>query len=212
MKTINYEIEIVDANCTGCFRCERACPTEAITMVGPRKKALAVVDNSLCIACMRCIDACDDDAMFAKERDEPLQIGFDMTGVQVDDVVALCHAAAIDPKQSVCWCSGSTAQEVAATILSGATSFEALALITGVQSGCLMYCSVPLRRLLTAHDGESESSSKVRRYPSDQGLLDIPAELADAYPLFGIEPEQTLTKARIERDRQRRAAAQEVVR
>jgi ferredoxin len=89
MKTINHEIEIIDLNCTGCFRCERACPTGAIVMIGPNKQALAVVDNSRCIACARCIDSCDDDAMLLVDRAAPLVVGFDSSGTSKEAIKAL---------------------------------------------------------------------------------------------------------------------------
>lgn len=190
MKTINYEIKIIDDNCTGCYYCERACPTGAITMIGPRKSALAVVDNSRCIACTRCIDVCDDDAMLLVERAEPVVVGFDASGSDPVAVAALCLAADMELKQVVCFCSATAAAEVAAAILAGHETFEDLAVITGVQSGCLMYCSVTLRRLLLAHGTQAPSGSKVRRYECEQGILDIPAELAERYPLFGIAEEQ----------------------
>jgi ferredoxin len=207
MKTINHEIEIIDLNCTGCFRCERACPTGAIVMIGPKKQALAVVDNSRCIACARCIDSCDDDAMLLVDRAVPLVVGFDSSGTSKEAIKALCDAAGIDPKQSVCWCSGSVATEVAAAIIAGHDTFEDLALATGVQSGCLMYCAVTIRRLLVAASGEAEATSKVRRYASGQGLMDIPAELASAYPIFAIAEEQGYVRARLEKERLRAAAA-----
>ena len=190
MKTINYEIEIIADNCTGCYYCERACPTSAITMVGPRKSALAVVDNDRCIACTRCIDVCDDDAMLLVERAEPITVGFDATDIDPAAAAALCLAADMETRQVVCFCSATDAAEVAAAILAGHDTFEALALVTGVQSGCLMYCSVTMRRLLLAHTGEATAESKVRRYACEQGLLDIPPELAETYPNFGIAEEQ----------------------
>ncbi len=207
MKTISHEIEIIDQNCTGCFRCERACPTGAIIMVGPKKQALAVVDNSRCIACARCIDSCDDDAMLLVDRAEPLVVGFDSSRTSKEAIKALCDTAGIDPKQSVCWCSGSAATEVAAAIIAGHDTFEDLALATGVQSGCLMYCAVTIRRLLVAASGDAEATSKVRRYPSGQGLMDIPSELAAKYPTFGIVEEQGYVRARLEKERQRALAA-----
>ena len=197
MKTIHYEIEIVDDNCTGCYYCERACPTGAITMTGPRKSALAVVDNDRCIACTRCIDVCDDDAMLLVERAEPITVGFDTTAIDPIAVAELCLAAAMELKQVVCFCSATAAAEVAAAILAGHDTFEDLALVTGVQSGCLMYCSVTMRRLLLAHSGQAPSGSKVRRYDCEQGLLDIPPELARTYPRFGIEEEQRYLSDRL---------------
>jgi ferredoxin len=190
VKVVNLEIEIVDDNCTGCYRCERVCPTGAIAMVGPRTEALAVVDNDNCIACFRCIDSCDDDAMFAVPRDEPLQIVPPFDGLDPTDVLELCRAADLDPDQLACACSSSPTKELAAVILDGATSFEEVALRTGAQSGCLMYCSVPIRRLLLAHTGQADSTAHIRRYPLDLALRDVPAEAAHRYPLFNVLEEQ----------------------
>lgn len=198
MKAIHYEIEIVNDNCTGCYYCERACPTGAISMVGERKKALAVVNNDNCIACTRCIDVCDDDAMLLVERAQPKLVGFDASGSDPAAVSALCISAAMESKQMVCFCSSSTASEVAAAIIAGHDTFESLALATGVQSGCLMYCSVTMRRLLMAHGDKAESGSKVRRYDSQVGLLDIAPELAERYPTFGIAEEQQYLRTRMD--------------
>jgi NAD-dependent dihydropyrimidine dehydrogenase PreA subunit/bacterioferritin-associated ferredoxin len=199
MRLVNYEIEIIDENCTGCYRCERACPTNAITMVGPKQSALAVVDNDLCIACFRCIDSCDDDAMLAREREEPVLIETDVDSVDESAVAGLCRDAGIDPDLSICFCSQTQAKEVAASILSGAATFSDLALSTGVQSGCLLYCSVPMRRMLVAHLGHEpdESGSKMRRVPAQQSVLDLPADMAEHYPTFFIAQEQAVASARL---------------
>lgn len=204
MKTIYHQIEIVDENCTGCYRCERVCPTSAITMVaqkdlppglsGLREDALAVVDNDACIACFRCIDSCDDDAMLAVDRDEPLVIEGATDGADPEAVLELCRSAAMNPDQMACMCSMSQVKEVAAAILGGADSFEKIALATGAQSGCLMYCSVPIRRLLRIATGEVKAESKVRRYPADVGLLEISPEVAERYPLFNVAEEQRLRR------------------
>ena len=190
MNTIQFGIEVIDENCTGCYRCERICPTEAIVMVGPKAKALAVVDNEKCIACMRCIDSCDDDALRTINRDEAIIQQLDPADVDPEAVKELCRAADMAPSHLVCPCANTTAQEIAVTILQGASSYEELSLQIGVQSGCLMYCSVPLRRLVIAGTGNAHTTSKLRRYASDQSLMDIDPELDARYPLFKIRTEQ----------------------
>lgn len=190
MNTIQIGIEVIDENCTGCYRCERVCPTEAIVMVGPKTKALAVVDNDKCIACIRCIDSCDDDALRTINRDEPIVQDFDPSGVDPEAVKELCRAADMAPSHLVCTCANTTAQEIAATILQGASTYEEVSLRIGVQAGCLMYCSVPLRRLVMAGTGNAHTTSKLRRYASDQSLIDIDPDLDARYPLFKIRTEQ----------------------
>lgn len=196
MKTIRHQIEVVDDHCTGCYRCERVCPTAAITMVGPKTSAIAVVDNDACIACNRCIDSCDDDALLLVERDEPIEVGLD-----VDDedpaLRALCAKAGMDPEAVACVCSNSQVKEIAGAILAGHASYESLALATGVQSGCLLYCGVPIRRLLVAHSGEAVSDSQVRRVPLELGLTDVPDHVAAMYPIFGVTEELRTARAAV---------------
>lgn len=190
MNTIRFGIEVIDENCTGCYRCERVCPTEAIVMVGPKTAALAVVDNGKCIACMRCIDSCDDDALRTINRGEPVVNELDGSQLDHEAVKELCRAADMAPSHLVCPCAGTSAQEIAAMILQGADTYEEVSLGIGVQSGCLMYCSVPLRRLLTAGTGDARTGATIRRYPSDQSLMDIDPELDAWYPLFNVRVEQ----------------------
>jgi ferredoxin len=192
VSTIQFGIEVVDENCTGCYRCERVCPTEAIVMVGPKTEALAVVDNDKCIACFRCIDSCDDDALLTINREVALEL--DTSELDEEAIKDMCRAADMMPTHLVCPCNNTTAQELAAAILQGADTFEKLSLSNGVQSGCLMYCSVGVRRLLIAGTGEARTTSKVRRYDSDQSLLDINPELDALYPIYGVRVEQEWRK------------------
>ncbi|SHN15503.1 4Fe-4S binding protein [Cryptosporangium aurantiacum] len=203
MKLVKQAIEVIEDNCTGCYRCERACPTAAITMVGPRREALAVVDNDSCISCFRCIDVCPDDAMLAVERDEPRKVGTSARSVDPTELNALCEKAGLDPGQMGCLCSSTKIREMAAAVLRGASTFEELALATGAASGCLLYCGVPMQRVLRAHLGDrlDESGSKVRRYDSTQVLLEIDEAAADAYPLFALRREQAAARAKQEEKR-----------
>ncbi|OBI51993.1 4Fe-4S binding protein [Mycobacterium sp. E796] len=197
MKNVRQVVEIVDDNCTGCYRCERTCPTGAIEMVGPRKKALAVVAPEACIACFRCIDVCDDDAITVAELEQPRMVRTSTKTVDAQTLRQLCEKAGMDPNQQACLCSSTKVKELAAAVLTGASTFEDLARATGAASGCLLYCGVPMRRVLVAHLGENYNDSPhVRRYDSDQVLLDVPEDAADAYPLFALRREQAAARER----------------
>jgi Fe-S-cluster-containing hydrogenase component 2 len=172
VKLVKHAIDVIEANCTGCYRCERACPTNAITMVGPRRQALAVVDNDACISCFRCIDVCPDDAMLPVERAEPRRVG---TRAKLADPAALaqlCHDAGVDPEQIACLCSSTKKKELAAP--------------------ALIYCGVPMRLILQAatHAEVDESGAKMRRYNSAQSLLSVDESAADQYPIFALRTEQ----------------------
>lgn len=52
--------KISEATCTGCTRCFKVCPTDAI--VGAPKQIHAVVADA-CIACKKCIDVCPTECL-----------------------------------------------------------------------------------------------------------------------------------------------------
>jgi len=66
----NYEAQITPDACTGCKKCMRACPVEAIRVierphkVGNRNfKYLAEIDREVCIGCGVCVAQCKFDSM-----------------------------------------------------------------------------------------------------------------------------------------------------
>lgn len=200
MKKIRYEIEVIEDNCTGCYLCEQICPTTAIEMQGPKSSAIAVVNNDKCIACMRCVDICDDDALLAPERAEPMMVGTDFNLADTDAVMQLCKDAKIHPKLIACSCSSTSAREVAAAILLGAHTMEDIALATGVQSGCQLYCFAPVHRLLTTFLGEApKPPSKNKFYATSYVLSDIDEEVAAKYPKFHIAEERDAIIARLDK-------------
>lgn len=71
----NYIARVDAGGCTGCRRCDKACPVDAIAMKddvrtvhGKRVKRLAVVDDGICIGCGVCALACKDDALHMADR------------------------------------------------------------------------------------------------------------------------------------------------
>ena len=191
MKKVNYQIEVLTENCTGCYLCEHICPTGAIVMEGPKSSALAVVNNDKCVACFRCVDVCDDDALLAPQRETPLVVGTDPKSVPEADIIELCLNSKIDPDRIVCPCSLTGAREVAAAILNGAHTMADVALATGVQSGCLMYCFAPTHRLLKTYLGVAPTpAAKNQFYDTSYVLDDISDEVALKHPEFFIAEEK----------------------
>jgi len=71
----NFEAQVSLARCTGCKKCQTACPVDAIDMVpsertvGKKKvKRLAVVDRDVCIGCGVCQLACKFDSLTMAPR------------------------------------------------------------------------------------------------------------------------------------------------
>lgn len=52
-----YRIEIDPDKCTGCLRCEEACPAGCVKVVG------RFVDDSRCVRCMECVARCPEGAI-----------------------------------------------------------------------------------------------------------------------------------------------------
>lgn len=191
MKVVNYEIEVIEENCTGCYLCERICPTAAIVMVGPKSAAIAVVDNDKCVACFRCVDICDDDALLAPERTTPISFGTDPASVDQVVLADLLRRSNLHPDDTSCVCTNTPNKEIAAAVISGAKTMEEVALRSGAQSGCLMYCFAPIHRLVTEYWGEMpESTTKNKWYPSSLTLMDVPDEVCDRHPEFLMKQEK----------------------
>ncbi len=68
--TTNF-IPVVDSdNCTGCGKCVKACPVEAMTMEESGKKKTARLDAKLCLGCGVCVRVCQTDGALRLESRE----------------------------------------------------------------------------------------------------------------------------------------------
>lgn len=201
MINITQVVGVVDANCIGCRQCDQVCPTEAIKTVD----RIARVDQDLCTGCNKCIEACGDHGAISREfLDAPRRVMTDEADVDRSQMERICAGALLDPQEPICLCTGTTAGEVAAAILKGGTSPEALSAMTGVRGGCAIWCTGPVIRLLEAASIKVERSPRDWRvYPEHAGMAigvwSVPPDVADKYPEYRIrENQERLKHGRIE--------------
>ncbi len=74
VETSNYLPAIAEERCSGCGKCVRACPVEAMTLVAanhPRKKnrLKAKLDEEICLGCGVCLAPCAEQAITLIERE-----------------------------------------------------------------------------------------------------------------------------------------------
>lgn len=164
--------------CTGCKLCDIVCPSGAIRMEARRP----VIDDALCIGCGRCVDRCPEDIMWMEERDEPLITTVRPDEVDQEAVAALLIKAGIDASMSVCVCTLTPGSEIAAAVVKGAQTLEEVCAMTGMRSGCGIYCVAPALRLLEAAGRDMTLPGQHRWYPTTLSLYDLSDEACARYP------------------------------
>lgn len=188
MKVVKFIASVDEAKCTGDRLCETVCPSGAIK--SHEKKAR--VDERKCVACGHCMDICREEAVRVIPRDKPLWVGTDPNEVDRDELVQLCRKAHLHPRQFACLCSATRVEEAAAAILKGARSLEEITVMTGTCSGCTLYCTAPLLRLLKAAGIEPDTSAGRLLYDITPTLWDVPEDLADRRPGYYLEEDKSV--------------------
>lgn len=75
LHTTNY-LPSIGENCTGCGKCARTCPIEAIKIIekesAGRTQKVADVDVSVCLGCGVCVRACPQTSIVLKRREQQI--------------------------------------------------------------------------------------------------------------------------------------------
>lgn len=155
-KRVTMVAEIIGDKCTGCRLCEQVCATVAITMrprnddeIGPGKN-IAVMHDEHCYNIQSCLEICPDEAIVMRELEEPFEVQVDTNTVDQDKMKEICRQAKFGVSTVVCPCTGTTAGELAAAVLHGASTPDELSRMTGVRTGCSELCLQPMFDILAA--------------------------------------------------------------
>ena len=60
-----HALQVNESQCTGCSRCMKICPTEAIRI----REGIAQISESRCIDCGKCYKVCPTKAIYIKQDD-----------------------------------------------------------------------------------------------------------------------------------------------
>ncbi|RJX32539.1 MAG: 4Fe-4S dicluster domain-containing protein [Desulfarculus sp.] len=179
------KVAVVDREkCTACMNCIRVCPVEAVSLDKSGPKPVSQVDDQQCLACTICMTRCPEQAIRMIARAEPLYFGIDHRQADAGQVERLCRAAHMYPEQIICYCRRTQAREVAAVILLGHHTPEALSRATGVRTGCGVLCITSVLRLLKAAGVELDKAPGWQWYNAYLTIWDLPPEIIAKYPEY----------------------------
>ena len=183
MKRVTLKAVVDQDLCIGCKVCEKVCPVYAISVTD--RKAHSDADK--CMACANCADRCPRYAIKMVEREEPFEVGVDVSKFDYEKIRALCEKAHLNPEQVVCYCVGTRAEEIAAALLAGATTPEEVSAMTGARTGCTIECIQPVLRLIQAAGNELHPNPDGWQwYGVTVTAWDIPEEVKEKYNSRGF--------------------------
>jgi len=178
--------------CKGCKNCEMVCPVYAVKVTREGKQVSVHIDENKCVGCWNCEQRCPEHAI-SMAACEPYVLGTDVSAFDYDRIAELCRKAHFHPKQVVCYCTASRAEELAAAVLGGATTPDAVVLATGVGAGCGIECNQPVMRVLEAagHSFDRPKSS-YQWYGRTATAWEVPHAVREAYPVFRFDGDREL--------------------
>jgi NAD-dependent dihydropyrimidine dehydrogenase PreA subunit/bacterioferritin-associated ferredoxin len=149
MKVVNVHSQVIPEACKGCKTCQMVCPVYAVAVSREGGKPRVDIDLKKCVGCWNCEQRCPEHAIRMVPC-EPYTLTTDVSRFDYGEIQALCRKARFHPKQVVCYCSASRAEELAAAVLGGAKTPDAVVLATGIGAGCGIECNQPVQRFLEA--------------------------------------------------------------
>lgn len=192
MKVVNVRSRINMELCTGCKTCQMVCPVYAIEVKKKDKEVQVNIDDNKCVGCWNCEQRCPEHAIEMISC-EPYRLGTDISQFDYREIEMLCRKAHFHPKQVVCYCSGSRAEELAAAILAGANTPDSIVLATGIGAGCGIECNQSILRFLEAAGVIYERKKQSYQwYGRTMTVWEVSTKLKKQYPVFRFEEDQKL--------------------
>jgi NADPH-dependent glutamate synthase beta subunit-like oxidoreductase/NAD-dependent dihydropyrimidine dehydrogenase PreA subunit/bacterioferritin-associated ferredoxin len=134
-----------------------------------------------CRGCTNCEQRCPASAITIEPKEKPYTVGVHPDPFNSDQILSLCKKAKLHPQQIVCYCTNTTAGEIAAAILQGANSPEAVSRLTGARTGCTVLCVQSILRLLDASGQPAKSRETHQCYGKTVTLWDLIPETRKKY-------------------------------
>lgn len=179
------KLAVVDKEkCSACMTCVKICPVEAITIEKTDERPAAHVDDQQCLACTICMSRCPEHAVVMTEREEPIYFGVNADEVPQEEIAKICLEAHMFPEQIICYCRRVQARDVAAAILMGAKTPEAVSRATGVRTGCGVLCITTVLRLLKAAGLGLDKAPGYQWYGTYLSIWDLSPEILEKYPEY----------------------------
>ena len=198
MKVVSLHASVNMDLCKGCKTCQMVCPVYAINVNKKGKEISVNIDDSLCVGCWNCEQRCPEHAIRMVPC-EPYILKTEVSQFDTSEIEALCRKAHFHPKQVVCYCTASRAEELAAAIFAGAKSPDAVVRATGIGAGCGIECNQTILRFLEAADIEFERpKDSWQWYGRTATAWDIPDDLKNKYPVFRFDEDRLLLDRIIE--------------
>jgi Fe-S-cluster-containing hydrogenase component 2 len=184
MKVVSVHAQANNELCKGCKTCEMVCPVYAIKVRREDGKPRVEIDDHRCVGCWNCQQRCPEHAINMIPCD-PYPLRTDVSQFEYKEIEALCRKARFHPKQVVCYCSASRAEELAAAILAGAKTPDAVVLATGIGAGCGIECNQPIQRFLEAAGLRPERRKESYQwYGRTTTVWEVSTEIKEKHPVF----------------------------
>ena len=192
MKVVNVLSQVIPELCKGCKTCQMVCPVYAVAVSREGGKPRVDIDLKKCVGCWNCEQRCPEHAIRMVPC-EPYTLTTDVSRFDYGEIQALCRKARFHPQQVVCYCSASRAEELAAAILGGAKTPDAVVLATGIGAGCGIECNQPVQRFLEAAGVRFERvKESYQWYGRTATVWEVSPEVKDKHATFRFAEDREL--------------------